>query len=41
MAAAANPKLSNLQLELLQLYAQNVQESDLLAIKKFNCSLLR
>jgi hypothetical protein len=34
MTAAASPKLSNLQLELLQLYAQNVQESDLLAIKK-------
>ena len=34
MTAAASSKLSNLQLELLQLYAQNVQESDLLAIKK-------
>jgi hypothetical protein len=34
MTAAVNTKLSNLQLELLQLYAQNVQENDLLAIKK-------
>ena len=34
MTATVSPKLSNLQLELLQLYAQNVQDDDLIAIKK-------
>ncbi len=31
---AQSTKLSNLQLELLKLYAQNIQDEDLLAIKK-------
>lgn len=30
----STPPLSNLQLELLQLYAQNISEEDLLAIKR-------
>lgn len=34
MTATVSSKLSNLQLELLQLYAQNVQDEDLVAIKK-------
>ena len=34
MIATVSPKLSNLQLELLQLYAQNVNDDDLIAIKK-------
>lgn len=35
MVAQASQKLSNLQLELLNLYSRNVAEEDLLAIKRF------
>ncbi|RYZ88534.1 MAG: hypothetical protein EOP06_10775 [Proteobacteria bacterium] len=34
MSTAISPPLSNLQVELLRLYANNVPEEDLLAIKQ-------